>query len=143
MRDRLPERVRKYIGTVINAAPSVTEVWLVGSQANDRAAEESDWDFLVFADQEALMLLRENVALACANIDVLVVVDGNRFESPWPRSDKPGKLKRGHLQNYFNADGIEVIGWEWERLGENEVTYTGEAGCKERAVLIYRRDSVA
>lgn len=143
MRNELPDCVQKYVDAVTNAAPSIAEVWLVGSRANGRATEASDWDFMVFADQQALMLLRVNTSLACEDIDVLVVVDGNRFESPWPRLDKPYRFKSGHLKNYLDADGVDVVSWEWSPLGDNEATYTGESFREERAVLIYRRENAA
>lgn len=34
------------------AEPSTREVWLIGSRANGTATEESDWDLLVFTDED-------------------------------------------------------------------------------------------
>ncbi len=48
--------------------------------------------------------------------------------------------------NYFHhldADGVDVVSWEWSPLDDNEATYTGESFREEQAVLIYRRENSA
>lgn len=48
------------------ADPAVCEIWLIGSQANGTATCASDWDFLVFSDQEPSVTNQR-----CEGIDVL------------------------------------------------------------------------
>lgn len=143
MTSPLPSNLGRYIGELVECAPSVREVWLVGSRANGRSTEESDWDFLLFADQHALLSLRSAQRLRRDNVDVLVVVDGDRFESPWPRSDKPGKFKRGNLRNHSDADGIEAQSWEWKFTGDGEARYAGESFREERAVRVHPQGNAA
>lgn len=37
---------------LLSAEPSTREVWLIGSRANGTATDESDWDLLVFMDED-------------------------------------------------------------------------------------------
>jgi hypothetical protein len=80
--------------------------------------------------------LRATPDLKRSDVDFLVVVDGDRFESPWWRVDKPGKYKKGRLQSYDAPDGTEVCGWEWERVSSSEASYTGGGFEPHRAVRI-------
>lgn len=137
MKSLLPADLHRYIDELLELAPSAREVWLIGSRANGGATEESDWDFLVFADQSALVALRQKPRLQRDNIDVLVVVDGDRFESPWPRIDMPESHKIGNLKNYENADGIEARTWEWEYIGNGQAKYTGRKFQEQHAVLVF------
>ena len=34
---------------------SITQIWLIGSQANNSASPESDWDLLVFSTRESVL----------------------------------------------------------------------------------------
>ena len=61
------------------AYPSIKSIWLIGSRANGCAINNSDWDFLVFANQETLELLRCAIGFHRANIDFLVVEKWRRF----------------------------------------------------------------
>lgn len=121
----LPDSIFKHLSRVTSGRPGISEIWLIGSRANATARADSDWDFIVFADSDTLHSLRSAPELARSDIDLLIVVDGDRFESPWPRSDNPGKYKRGHLQNYTDPDGVEHQSLEWTRLSESEAEYIG------------------
>jgi hypothetical protein len=104
----LPENVSQLVEWLMAQTPTPSEIWLIGSRANGRATEESDWDFLVFACSKYLCKLQEigcPLSLVC---DILVVVDGNRFESPFDK-------KNGSLD-----------GWQWEIVDADHATYQGE-----------------
>ena len=94
--------LRKYIETLRAACPEITEIWLIGSRANDKARVDSDWDLLVFGNPDTLVALRKNLSLRRPDIDLLIVHNGNDFEAPW--ETKSGKGKSGNL-----------AGWKWER----------------------------
>ena len=91
----------EYIENLLSACPEITEVWLIGSRANDKAREDSDWDFFVFGNDHTLSTLQENLSLRHPDIDLLVVYNGNDFREPW--ETESGKAKSGSL-----------TGWEWE-----------------------------
>lgn len=97
---------------ITGAFDGVLSVWLIGSRADCSAKEDSDWDVLLFADDATLVGLRS--CSPSAQLDVLVVVDGNRFEAPWIEDGyeipKSGSLKE----------------WQWTQVGETgEATYRG------------------
>ena len=91
-----------YIENLLAACPEITEVWLIGSRANDRARADSDWDLLAFGSDDTLAILRNNRLLQRPDIDLLIVHNGNDFQAPW--ETEPGKVKSGSLTE-----------WEWER----------------------------
>jgi hypothetical protein len=139
----LPDSVSTHSSCVVNRCPGIAEIWLVGSRANLTQRDDSDWDFLLFADEDTLSALRAAPELARDDFDLLVVIDGDRFESPWQRMDTPGKFKRGRLANYLGPDGIEVVTWEWSRISEAEAEYIGEELKPQRALRIYERTASA
>lgn len=83
----------------------------MGSRANGNARADSDWDILIFGDRALLDALKNEEPVE--ETDVLVVHDGDAFESPWKKTEE-GVLKSGSLS-----------GWEWQRKSEREATYSG------------------
>lgn len=104
----LPDYLRNFIERISRAGH---EVWLMGSRANGTARTDSDWDILIFGDMELLDALRKEEPLE--ETDILVVHDGDAFQSPWNKTGE-GVLKSGSLS-----------GWEWKRKSETEATYSG------------------
>ncbi|MES2365219.1 MAG: nucleotidyltransferase domain-containing protein [Pseudomonadota bacterium] len=90
------------------AYSSIESVWLIGSRANGSASETSDWDFIVFANRETLEHLRSTVEFHRANVDFLVVVNGEDFENAWGEKDKTGALSA----------------WEWKLVTDAHAEYT-------------------
>lgn len=85
------------------------EVWLIGSQANREATEQSDWDFLAFGDCSTLKRLAQEPPIH--GLDLLIVVDGDKFLSPWHRAGD-GTVKSGRLQD-----------WRWCRQSNGVASY--------------------
>jgi predicted nucleotidyltransferase len=133
----LDANIASHLATVCARHPAITELWLLGSRANGNAKADSDWDVLAFADEPTLTALRAKPELKRADVDFLVVVDGDRFESPWWRLDKPRKYKKGRLKSHDAPDGSEVCGWEWERVSDSEARYTGGGFEPFRAFRIH------
>jgi predicted nucleotidyltransferase len=138
-----PASVSSFLQTILERCPGIAEIWLVGSRANAAARVDSDWDLLAFADQQTLEDLRLVPGLARRDVDLLIVLDGNQFECPWERPDKPGKFKRGRLTAYIDQDGVESSSWEWTKLSDNEAEYAGEGFKPQRAVRIYERTAAS
>jgi len=105
-----------YILDLVAAYPSITEVWLYGSRANDNAGPDSDWDYLVFADAETLADLSRDTRFHVARIDLMVVFDGTRFSKPWQEDGEPQKT--GTLTSEFGDGGLC-----WRKVGCREATY--------------------
>lgn len=81
--------IRGYLNKLVAKYPSIQEIWLIGSRVN-RSAEAKDWDFIVFADEDALAALEKDADFDMPDIDLLIVYDGDRFKKP--RGNKSGSL---------------------------------------------------
>jgi hypothetical protein len=77
---------------------------------NPAKTPPADWDLLAFGDGS---LLSEFSTLPqVADVDLLIVVDGDTFESPWPSPD--GSVKSGSLRK-----------WQWQRVSNTSASYEG------------------
>ncbi len=95
--------IASYVRKLVNEFALIESLWLFGSRANKRARHDSDWDFLAFANPNVIFSLRSNPALRRDDVDLFVVIDGNRFESPWRRfTGKPGYLGGTLLELCWN-----------------------------------------
>jgi hypothetical protein len=55
----------------------------MGSRASCTERPESDWDLLAFAIGDAFGEMQGDSDVRAPGIDLLVVIDGDRFEQPW------------------------------------------------------------
>ena len=107
MQIKLNIDIKEYIKNLKNSYPNITSTWLIGSRANGTAKPNSDWDFIVFANNETLENIRNNHEFHKENIDLLIVYnESGDFAKPW------GKKKTGNLKN-----------WAWKNINENETSY--------------------
>jgi hypothetical protein len=98
-----------YVEALTRAYPTIKEIWLIGSRANDEASETSDWDYIAFADQKTLGALSDNPNFNDPTVDLFVVYDGNNFCKPWLGENRE---KKGSL-----------TAWEWHRVNDTEARY--------------------
>lgn len=98
-----------YVRQLVMSYPTIKEVWLIGSRADGSAQPNSDWDYLVIADQGTLETLSAELEFNLPNVDLLVVYDGDNFRKPWPDGDRE---KHGSLS-----------GWDWSQTSESEAVY--------------------
>jgi hypothetical protein len=80
----------------------VRAVWLL-----DSASSQGRHELLIFADRPTLECLRAAAGVRRADLDVLVVVDGDLFESAWGLRKVDGSLAR----------------WAWRRVSDDEAYY--------------------
>lgn len=106
---------QKYIERLVNAYPSIREVWLLGSRAHGSARPDSDWDYLVFCDDARdFNNLHQDKQFDVPNIDLLLMCPGlDEATKPWPDSETWKRLGLG------NAPG----GIRWEIVSEDEARY--------------------
>jgi predicted nucleotidyltransferase len=103
----MASEIEAYVRGLIRLCPGISVVWLIGSRANGTATVTSDYDLLVFADEEVFESLRVNSDLQNAKVDLLVVLSNNGdFETP------SGEKKKGNLGD-----------WEWKEEFPNTATY--------------------
>lgn len=112
----------------------IQSVWSVGHGVADGDAPDAALRcFLAFADRSTLERLRKCGDLHQAEIQLLVVVDGDAFENAWGRERLSGSLGR----------------WGWREVAPGEAYYDesrwspGEAGAvvrvRRRAHLVWTR----
>ena len=126
----------EYIERLLGAYPAIREIWLIGSRANNCARPGSDWDFLVFCDDElAFSDLHLDTSFNVAGIDLLVAVDNLNAFNPWSvDTDFGTKTLR-----------LDVLGnnLDWQPVSATAATYRPldypTRGQREAASLIYRR----
>ncbi len=103
----LEPSVVNYILFLTQKLPEIKSIWLIGSRANGRATNKSDWDFLVFGDYFVLESIKADSTFHRDDVDLLIVLD-NEFHKPY------GTAKGGSLKE-----------WEWEVESETLATYMG------------------
>ena len=79
----LNQAIEAYIDKLTAKCSMIKSIWLIGSRANNTFRDDSDWDFIVFADKNTLKELQQDSAFDKDNIDLLIVYNGNDFEEPW------------------------------------------------------------
>lgn len=107
----LPPEINRFL-TEVREIDGVEAAWLIGSRVNGEPKATSDWDVILFATARVIEILSSRWPKGVADLDVLVVYDGENFRSPWPRLDT-GTFKRGTLSN-----------WEWKESRTDEAVYT-------------------
>ena len=113
----------RYVAQLVAAYPAIREVWLFGSRANGTAREDSDWDYLAFGDWAVLDALRLDARFRRKDVDLLIVTNGERFETPWL---KPTGLNWGSMKDDFEA-------LRWKQLSPTAATYTATKSVGARS----------
>lgn len=103
------DHLNAYIKKLTTAHPGIKSIWLLGSRANNSYRPDSDWDLLVFANQQIFYELKRRNTFYDDKIDLLVVFNDDEFEKPWP--DEKG-AKHGSLKS-----------WEWVETSPQHATY--------------------
>lgn len=111
--DRL--RIDQFVSKLAKAHPQIREIWLFGSRAKGGSSPDADWNLFVFADGETFRQLGRNRRFRRADVQLLVVLDGDEFQEPW--GDNP---KRGYLSE-----------WEWVKISDREAQYCGIKWAQE------------
>jgi hypothetical protein len=84
----LPEDIGLRIDEMRKACPGIEQVWLLRHRP-----EPPEWDLLAFGDSRSLDTLRGEGFGRRPDMQLLVVVDGDRFEPAW------GKHPSGNLRD--------------------------------------------
>lgn len=127
----LPEQVKTFACGLVARG---YEVWIIGSQVNPAKNPPSDWDFIIFGDENLINELSQIEPVPY--VDPLVVYDGDNFRSPWP-SSSDGEKKDGSLTS-----------WKWKLIEPNLAQYEGtkwpaDWGSTKRAIKIPRSGGAA
>ena len=127
MESIVPDFLKDYLQELLQRFSEIQEVWLFGSQVNNTASKDSDWDVLLFANLEVLGSFENNISLKRMQVDLFIVYDGKRFKQPWVSLDKSLKqrTKKGNLED-----------WEFARISDSVAVYWG---TKENAEFIEKK----
>ena len=96
--------ISDFVHKIGREAPELVEIWLIGSRANDSASVESDWDFIAMGSTNTLAYLQKSVHLHRADVDFLVVINGDDFEVAWGDRPKSGSLNEWEWTKKSNID---------------------------------------
>jgi predicted nucleotidyltransferase len=87
-------KIDDFLSRITDAHPGIREVWLFGSRAKGQERPNSDWNLFVFADQDTLEQFRASRRFRRADVQLLVVRDGDDFREPWGRQTKARLAER-------------------------------------------------
>jgi hypothetical protein len=105
----LSSDIAHWLTCVSKAVLGIREIWLIGSRANGTNRADSDWDFLVVAEEKFRSGIRQRVDLHRSDVDFLVSSDGNNFQSAWGREKT-----------------VVLSKIQWQLTSDTTATYQGE-----------------
>lgn len=108
-------KIDDFLSKITRAHPGIREIWLFGSRAKGEGRPGSDWNFFVFADEDTFQQLAKNIRFKRADVQLLVIRNGDEFREPWGRNPKQGYLSE----------------WEWVKISDREAQYCGIKWAQE------------
>ena len=102
-------KIDNFLTKLTRAHPGIREIWRLAYPTKGPTRPGSDWALLAFADQETFRQLSGDVRFRRADVELLVVREGDEFCEPW--GDHP---ETGYLSD-----------WEWVRISDREAQYHG------------------
>jgi hypothetical protein len=121
-----------YLQRILLCCPSIRTVWSVGHEGSQRAAQPSG-DLLLFADPLTLHTLRKSDGLHRTDVQILVVFDGDRFESAFGPQGISGSLARWA----WHAAAHDVAYYDESRWAHPEGAGGAVVRVRRKAFLIW------
>lgn len=113
----IPSEIRLYVDELLALVGELAEsLWLFGSRANGTNRTDSDWDLLLFSNDDGFQKINQAKSLRRENIDLLVAVNEN-WLSPW--ADDKTKQKE-----------LSAAVLNWEIVGIGRACYLGRPKYK-------------
>jgi len=101
------KEIKNYLAELKALYPEISSIWLIGSRANGTARQDSDWDFLLFGNEQIFKDLTNDDYFHRNDVDLLVIVDSEgHFKKP------RGQYKQGTLAS-----------WQWKQLTDDAASY--------------------
>ena len=103
-------QLHSFIARITERCPTIRSVWRTGYSAKTELLDsprQHDFELVAFADDAALQYLRKAESLHQHEVRLLIVTDGNRFESAW--GDIPG--------------AGSMLQWSWRQANEKAAFY--------------------
>ncbi len=108
----LPEELGMYVDALRKQHGAIQQVWVLA--APETGCDREPWELLVFADGGVLEAIRADRRAHRDDVDLRIVVDGDRIESAWGEP-RPGSLAR----------------LNWRLDGPQSATYDDRAASSE------------
>jgi hypothetical protein len=133
-----PHEISGFISRIVECCLDIRAIWHIGHDEAGAVSGTPRWELLAFADEPTLRRLRKSADLHTDEIDVLVVIDGDRFENAWGQRRLSGSLVR----------------WGWQQVRPAEAYYnearwggqTSDGGIvriRRKAILVWQsRDAL-
>ena len=124
---RAPAELSAFLSRMLVCCLDIRAVW--SSEAAGCSLAAASHQLIVFADRQTLLSLRKSGELHRADVELLVVFDGDQFENAWGPQRLSGSLSR----------------WAWRQVSD-ELAYFDESRWAQRggdgAVVRVRRQAV-
>ncbi len=75
-------KINGFLSKITRAYPGIREIWLLASPEKGRRRHGSVWKLLAFADEETFQQLRGDLRFKRADVELLVVRNGDEFRQP-------------------------------------------------------------
>jgi hypothetical protein len=111
-----PAELSDFLSRVLVRGLDIRAVWSVGNADVAVPTGDRGYELLAFADRRTLDNLRRSDHLHRADVELLVVIDGDRFENAWGQRRLSGSLAR----------------WAWRQVSP-ELAYYDESKWAEQA----------
>lgn len=125
----LPQELSGFLSRVLQCCLEIRFIWLIGEDDKGSVPGSARWELLTFADGPTLQRLRKAADLHRADVDMLVVTDGDCFENAWGPRRRSGSLVR----------------WAWRQGADGDAYYNESrwaGGGDEGAVVRVRRRAI-
>jgi hypothetical protein len=130
--------IQRFVSSVLVGCPEISSVWSMEHAPDAPSPAAAAHELLAFADKATLQRLRRSENLQRADVEFLVVIDGDVFESAWGPRKLSGSLAR----------------WAWRQISAHEAYYDesrwaqlGEAGnvvrVRRKALLLWQAELAA
>lgn len=110
-------KINEFISDLVDRCPNIKEIWLIGSRASGMERPDSDWDLLIFVNDNGITLRRvsdntglKNRALERKDpINPLIHNKNDDFIHPWPKPGRKDKLNLNDINwnVWGNPDAAE------------------------------------
>jgi hypothetical protein len=134
-----PADITAFVSLVLVSCLDIRSVWSMDHCPDESRLTPARHELLAFADASTLQRLRRYEHLHRVDVEFLVVVDGDLFESAWGPRKLSGSLAR----------------WAWRQISPHEAYYDesrwaqgdGDAGTvvrvRRKAILVWERSAVS
>lgn len=136
--DLVPADLTTFISRLTMCSLDMRALWSIGNADTSPAAAQRVHEFLAFADGRTLSTLRRNGHLHRADVALLVVIDGDRFENAW------GSSLSGSLARWaWRQVSPQLAYYDESKWAEREANPGAVVRVRRRAVLMWSAEAKA